>query len=222
MFKVNECGFFASPHISNPFRLCIYKSKTQEPFEIDARRGGERVSKGRRSVQKVGQSGRGEDIGWGMPVFDTVVESRIFADRNPHFQDSITNLDVGQWTVANSIDLTSRRKNTCFSVKRCKRCVFSFRSLNLRESSLRGILVVFFFRFVVLRGLETFWFSVLDIFVNSGKDFILRLLKLEIFKNIFQKDFSLKLSLFLYNFISVHIKISKNWQIFPLNGISSR
>lgn len=22
MFKVNECGFFASPHISNPFRLC--------------------------------------------------------------------------------------------------------------------------------------------------------------------------------------------------------
>lgn len=145
MFKVNECGFFASPHISNPFRLCIYKSKTQEPFEIDARRGGERVSKGRRSVQKVGQSGRGEDIGWGMPVFDTVVESRIFADRNPHFQDSITNLDVGQWTVANSIDLTSRRKNTCFSVKQCKRCVFSFRSLNLRESSLRGILVVFFF-----------------------------------------------------------------------------
>lgn len=147
----------------------MQKSKTQEPFEIDARRGGERVSKGRRSVQKIG---RGEDIGWGMPVFDTVVESRIFADRNPHFQDSITNLDVGQWTVANSIDLTSRRKNTCFSVKRCKRCVFSFRSLNLRESSLRGILVVFFFRFVVLRGLETFWFSVLDIFVNSGKDFI--------------------------------------------------
>lgn len=120
----------------------MQKSKTQEPFEIDARRGGERVSKGRRSVQKIG---RGEDIGWGMPVFDTVVESRIFADRNPHFQDSITNLDVGQWTVANSIDLTSRRKNTCFSVKRCKRCIFSFRSLNLRESSLRGILVVFFF-----------------------------------------------------------------------------
>lgn len=120
----------------------MQKSKTQEPFEIDARRGGERVSKGRRPVQKVE---RGEDIGWGMPVFDTVVESRIFADRNPHFQDSITNLDVGQWTVANSIDLTSRRKNTCFSVKRCKRCVFSFRSLNLRESSLRGILVVFFF-----------------------------------------------------------------------------
>lgn len=98
--------------------------------------------------------------------------------------------------------------------------LFSIFKLKRVESSWN--IGCFFFRFVVLRGLETFWFSVLDIFVNSGKDFILRLLKLEIFKNIFQKDFSLKLSLFLYNFISVHIKISKNWQIFPLNGISSR
>lgn len=199
------------------FQPISIMQKSKEPFEIDARRGGERVSKGRRPVQKVGRGGR-----YRLRYACVRYGSWIPNFRNPHFQDSITNLDVGQWTVANSIDLTSRRKNTCFSVKRCKRCVFSFRSLNLRESSLRGILVVFFFRFVVLRGLETFWFSVLDIFVNSGKDFILRLLKLEIFKNIFQKDFSLKLSLFLYNFISVHIKISKNWQIFPLNGISSR
>lgn len=30
MFKVNECGFFASPHISNPFRLCR-KVKRKSP-----------------------------------------------------------------------------------------------------------------------------------------------------------------------------------------------
>lgn len=114
--------------------------KSKEPFEIDARRGGERVSKGRRPVQKVGRGGR-----YRLRYACVRYGSWIPNFRNPHFQDSITNLDVGQWTVANSIDLTSRRKNTCFSVKRCKRCVFSFRSLNLRESSLRGILVVFFF-----------------------------------------------------------------------------